>query len=77
MTHCIIQTQLWKTKKIKSLKHSKTVCTIQEWCTANGVEKKQDELKNKFLNEKNQYYWVIVNFIVCLFVKWNLTTKTR
>jgi len=41
MTHCIIQ----NTNIKKILKHSKTVCTIQDWCTANSVEKKPDELR--------------------------------
>jgi len=48
MTHCIIQNTNIKNKKNLSLKHSKTVCTIQDWCTANGVEKKPDELKINF-----------------------------
>ena len=43
MTNCIIQTKILKTRKNESLKHSKTLCTIQDWCTANGVEKKPDE----------------------------------
>jgi hypothetical protein len=40
-------------EKLISLTYSEAVCTIQEGCTASGTKKKLDELKNKYLSEKN------------------------
>ena len=55
MTDCITQnTNITKIEKITSLKQSQAVCTIQDGCTANGVVKKLDELKRKYLFEKNK-----------------------
>jgi len=34
------------------LNYSQAVCTNQECCTAKGVKKELDELKNKYLTEK-------------------------
>ena len=48
MTDCITQnTNITKKEKITSLKQSQAVCTIQAGCTANGVEKKLDEIKSR------------------------------
>jgi len=53
MTHCIIQnTNITKIEKIINLKYSEAVRTVEDWCTANGVKKKSNELKKKYLTEK-------------------------
>jgi len=48
MTHCIVQNTNIVNKRNLSLKHRKTFSRIQDWCIANGVEKKPDELKINF-----------------------------
>jgi hypothetical protein len=52
MTRCTIpKTNITKQKhKIISLKYREPLCTIQDECTANGIKRKLDDLKEKYLS---------------------------
>jgi hypothetical protein len=38
--------------KITSPKYREAACIIQDGCTANGIKRKLDDLKDKYLSEK-------------------------
>jgi hypothetical protein len=54
MTRCTVpKTIITKQiRKIISPKYREAVCIIQDGCTANGIKRKLDDLKDKYLSEK-------------------------